>query len=492
MKAQHSRLVLSVALAALNGCTLTRVSDRVSLAVPEHWQNAPSALTVSAPEDLSRWWRRFGDPVLNDLIDKALAANHDLRIAAARVREAGAMVTVAESALYPSLDFSATGGREKRIDRVVGVPGDHGIVLETPRADAVTAGLTASWEIDVFGGRHLEAEAAAAQALGAEEARRAVQVGLLAQVATHYLQLRGVQQRTAILRENIDLQQQRLRLLQALYRAGLATDWDVTRQEGLLRDTEASLPLLEQEAAGLVHRLGVLLGQPPASLQARLGPTASLPETAPTVPKLLPSELLLQRPDLRLAQTEVSAMAAGLGAAKAELYPRFLLSASAGVGALAAGGFPSLAESVYTLGSGLSAPVFNAGRIRAQITAADARLAEAAAKYEKTFLTAMEDVENAYVAHTTALERRDRLIQAETSAERSYRQAEAFHERGAADCLSVLDTEQSKLSASDERAKAETAVRTSLVSLYLAFGGDWNNPSAINADNDVNHEGLGR
>ena len=191
MKAWYSMLVVSLALMGLNGCTPTRVSDRVPpLVVPEHWQNAPDTQPVSVP-NLSHWWKGFGDPMLNDLIDHALATNHDLRLAKARVREAKAMVTVAESALYPSLDLFAFGGRDKRIDRVIGVPGPQGIELITPTADVISGGLAARWEIDVFGSRQLQAEAAVAQSAGTEESQRAVQVGLLAQVATNYLELRG-------------------------------------------------------------------------------------------------------------------------------------------------------------------------------------------------------------------------------------------------------------------------------------------------------------
>ncbi|MDD5036380.1 MAG: TolC family protein, partial [Methylococcaceae bacterium] len=229
----------------------------------------------------------------------------------------------------------------------------------------------------------------------------------------------------------------------------------------------------------------------PTRLQTRLAPVAPLPEALPKIPGLLPSQLLLQRPDLRLAQTEVRAMAASLGAAKAELFPKVVLSASGGFGALAVGGFPSLAETVYTLGSGLTAPLFNAGRIRAQITAADARLDQAAANYEKTFLIALEDVENAYVAHASALENRDRLAQAETAAEQSHTYAEAFYQRGATDFLSVLDAQRTKLSASDELIRAEAAVRISLVSLYRAFGGGWTEMPAVEPGNDEAIRGGG-
>lgn len=474
MKAWHSALIVSLALVGLNGCTPTRVSDRVPpLIVPERWQNASDAEPASTSKDLSQWWKGFGDPMLNDLIDHALAANHDLRIATTRVREANAMVTVAESALYPSIDFFLSGGREKRIDRIIAVPGNQGMELVTPTANVITGGLAARWEVDVFGARHLEAEAMGAQAAGTEEARHGVQVGLLAQVATNYLELRGIQQRTNILLENIEVQRERLRAVQTFYKAGLVNDMDVARQETLLHNTVGTLPVLTSTAKHLIHRLSVLLGEPPASLEARLTHSMPLPGTLPSIPRLLPSSVLEQRPDLRLAQTEVNAAAAGLGAARADLLPKFVLSASGGFGALAVGGFPSLVESVYALGSGLTAPIFNAGRIKAHITAADARLDHVAANYEKTFLLALEDTENAYVAHTAALERRDQLVRAETAAERSHAHTHAFYQRGAVDFLSVLDAQRTRLSTSDERTKAETAVRVALVSIYRAFGGGW-------------------
>jgi NodT family efflux transporter outer membrane factor (OMF) lipoprotein len=461
-----------LALAWLSGCTPTRVGDQVALDSPATWQHAPNVQSIETV-DLKTWWQGFNDPLLNELIDKALAANHDLKIATARVRESNAMVTIAESALYPSLDFSLSGGREKRIDRIVGVPSGQGIKLITPTADAVSGGLAARWEIDLFGGRHLEAEAAAAQAEGSKEGLHAAQVGLLAQVATNYLELRGVQQRTGILQGNIALQRERLRTIQAFVKAGLANEADLARQQTLLQDTEATLPGLVNAEHNLIHRLGVLLGEPPESLGNRLAAVDPLPKQAPAMPTLLPADLLAQRPDLRLAQTEVSAAAASLGSARADLYPKVVLSASGGVGALAVGGFPSLAESVYALGSGLSAPIFNAGRIRAHIAAADARLDQVATNYEKIFLLALEDVENAFVSHRSATDSFGQLIEAEASAEKAYRLVDALYQHGAGNYLAVLDAQRSKLAVSDERAKAETAVSVSMVSLYRAFGGGW-------------------
>lgn len=471
-----TKLFISIP-ALVAGCALAPASDKVALEVPAEWRGAPRTHGEAQPKDLSAWWKGFKDPVLDDLISKALLANHDLKIATARVREAKAMVIVVESRLYPSLDITASGGREKRIDRVIPRPTNTGIELTTPTGDAGSIGLTAAWEIDVFGGNGLNAEAAAAQARGAEDGHGAAQVGLLAQVATNYLELRGAQTQTAILKENIKVQRQRLRLLEAFSRAGLANELDIARQQTLLRTTEGTLPVLTNATATLTHRLSVLLGEPPADLGPKLARGAPLPRALPNIPGLLPADLLGQRPDLRGAQAEVTAAAASLGSARADLFPKLMLSASGGFGALAVGGFPGLAEGVYALGAGLTAPIFNAGRIRANIEAADARLSQVAANYEKTFLLALEEVENAFVAHTTARERKIELSEAAHAAARAERLAHEFYKRGVTDFLSVLDAQRAKLAAEDEQAKAETMVTVSMVSLYRAFGGGWDAPA---------------
>ena len=468
----------------LNACMPTRVSDHVKLADMNSWHHAPTDLINVTPTDLTSWWKGFQDPLLNELITKAVNANHDLKIAKARVREAETIVTIAESALYPSIDLFSSGGREKKIDRIIGVPGKQGIELITPTADAISGGLAARWEIDLFGGRHLEAEAAIAQSAGIEEALRTVQVGLLAQVATNYLELQGLQKRISLQKENIEAQKEKLRALQLFAENGLSTEADVANQKSLVEMTESALPLLTSSANTLTHRISVLLGETPDKLETRLSQVISLPVTLPEIPKLLPTDLLSQRPDLRLAKTEVTAAAANLGAARADLFPKLVLSASGGFGALAVGGFSSLAESVYTLGSGLTMPLFNAGRIRAHIAAVDARLDQAALNYEKTFLLALEDVENAFVAHASSKERKKQLSDAEKSAQKAYQSTDALYQRGVKDYLSLLDARRNTLTVGDERVKAETAMSVSMVSLYRAFGGGWGSGEANRAEND--------
>ena len=472
MKKQKKIIVsIIVSLVTLGGCTPTRVSDEVKLNAPENWNNQPE--TANSKADLKRWWQGFRDSILNDLIAQALLANHDLKIAKKRINEVKALATVAESALYPSIDLFASGGREKRIDRILGVPGSRGIELITPTGDSANGGLSARWEIDLFGGRQLDKEAVLAQALGAEEALKAVQVGLLAQVASSYFALQGVQERQNIQQKIVDVNREKLRALLAFHRAGLATNADVKGQEALLSSSAAVLPMLKQSASALVHRLSVLIGKPPAALEAKLSNSQPTHQASPLVPALMPAELLTQRPDLRMAKTEVTSAAAKLGSARADLLPKIQLAASAGFGAIAVGGFPGLAESVYTLGTGLTAPIFNAGRIEAYISAADSRLQQAATNYEKAFLLAMEDVENAYVAYRSATEQSKDFTTAETSATGAYEQKLLLYSKGVVNYLALLDAQKDQLTLTDEKAKAETAIRVGLISLYRAFGGGW-------------------
>lgn len=447
----------------LAGCAITSVNDQVELDVPTEWSNRPNEALTDDREHLVQWWKGYGDSMLDELIANAIAANHDLKIAVARVREAQALATIADSLLYPTLEAAANAGRNKSFER-----------LPKPTiANSASFGLTAAWEIDLFGGNRLDAVAAAAQAQSAAESRRAVQVGLLAEVAVTYLELRGAQKQTTILQDNIAIQRERLRLLAARYNAGLATELDVTRQRALLKTTEAAMPLLTQRTMSLIHRLSVLMGQPPARLSDRLRVSARLPEKVPPIPALLPADLLNQRPDLRRARADVSAAAARLGSAKSDLFPKLFLSANTARTIFEVGALPRLTGNVFALGLGLTAPIFNAGRIRAGINAEDARFAQAATLYDKTFLAALEEVENAFVAYTAASDRQTELAQATIAADRAYRTADAFYQRGLTDFLSVLDAQRAKLSAEDEQAKAETAVTVSMVSLYCAFGGGW-------------------
>lgn len=476
-----TKLAIAVlGIIASQACTPTRVQAPPSPPLPAHWQHAPST-TSHADTDLQHWWQGFGDPVLNRLISQALAANHDLNISKARVREAQALATISAAALYPTVDFSLSGGREKDIQRVIGVPSQQGIALTTPTGDSVVGGLSASWEIDVFGSRQLAAEASTALTEAIIAERHAVQVGVLAQVSSHYFAWRGLQARIAIQQRAVAVQQQRLHALQAYSAAGLSLPAEVSAQHSLVQAQASLLAQLELAAETQVHQLAVLLGVTPSVLEPQLAalPKPTTAPTTPPLPTLLPAEWLVQRPDLASAQHQVMATAAQLGVAKADLLPKFVLATSAGLGTLAVGGFSSLAETVYRLGAGLSAPLFNGGRIRANITAADARLQQAAQHYEQTLLRALADVDTAYATEASARLRLGQLQLAVAAAQSAETQAGQLYENGASPYLAVLDAELNKLKLKDELAKTQTDLHMAAVSLYRSLGGGWDRPSAL-------------
>ena len=473
--AMHLRLATAfVAVLASTACTVTRVNDEVTLPVPERWENADLSARSISREDLANWWTGFGDADLDELIRAALAVNHDLKLARERGREARAGEVVALSQLFPTVNLTAAKSRSKDITRPI------------PIVNNENAGLVASWEIDLFGGNQLEAEAAAARALAAEESRRAVLVSLLAEVARNYLQLRSVQEQIQVLERNIAVQQESLRLIEARFGAGLASAFDVSRARTLLKTSESSLPALQADAATKIHRLGVLVGKQPADIGRALASAKPLPASIPAIPALLPSELLTQRPDLRRARKLVTAAAASAGAAKADLFPTFLLSTSVGRQSAQLGSLPWRSAGVFALGAGLVQPLFNAGRIRAGIDAADARFAQATVVYEKSFLEALEDVENAFVLNRTSRERQENLAIATDSAERARSQASVLYEKGVVDYLALLDAQRTALASEDALIRARADVALSLVGLYRAFGGGWSfeKPASNIAMND--------
>jgi NodT family efflux transporter outer membrane factor (OMF) lipoprotein len=432
----------------------------VDLPVLERFEHAPDV--PGDRSDLGQWWKAFHDDVLDRLISEALAANRDLTVARARVREALAGVTAAESLSLPRLDVDASASRSKDLTRVL------------PIVDNRIANFIASWELDFFGGRSFDAQAARARARGADDSLRAAQVSLISEMARNYFELRGVEERISLLRRSIDIQRETLRLATGRFRAGLATDLDVARATAQLESLLATLPDLEAEEAARSHRIGVLLGKPPAAAgnippRGDNGHSLSLP----ALPELLPSELLEQRPDLRRAREDLSARAAELGSSRSDLFPKFFLSASVGGQSARLSPLPFRSADVFSIGALIAAPIFNAGRIRAGMEAADARLAQATAAYEKAFLEALEDVENAYVSHASALARREHLAASLEAATRARQRAEALYAKGAADYLTLLDAERTAVSAEDSFVRSATGVTTSLVGLYRAFGGGW-------------------
>jgi len=422
---------------------------------------------------IASWWKSFNDPQLDSLVERAVNSNHDLRIAGARVREARALYRIASSQLWPTVDAGGSYARQNQSKNqpVLGsLPMPSGIPFEN---NVYQAGFDASWEIDVFGGNRRAVEAGKAEVAAAEFGRRNVLVTLLGEVARNYVELRGCQRRLEIATNNLKTQEEALALTQDRFKNGLTSDLDVQQAATLLANTRAVIPTLESGIQGYIHRLGVLLGQPPEALLAELSAPAAIPSSPPEVPVGLPSELLRRRPDVQQAERQLAASTARIGVATADLFPKFSLTGVAGFESTSASDWFAGGSKFWSLGPTVQWRIFDAGRIRANIRVQNARQEQALAAYEETVLMSFEDVENSLVAYAKEQIRRRSLEDAVNSSQDSLHLANQLYSNGLASFINVLDAERSLYQAEDALAVSDKAVTQNLISLYKALGGGW-------------------
>lgn len=422
--------------------------------------------------DLSRWWTVFGDPVLESLVARAVEGSPDLRLAAARVREARAAARAAGAELLPSVDLDGAYARTKTSGNVFTFPGAD---LHQSR---YRGGFDAAWELDLFGGLRRGVEAATADAESAEADGRAALVALQAEVARVYVEFRGAQRRRAVLRTQAASGVDRLSLLQARLAAGIGTDLDVAREEALLRATEAQVPDAERDVAQARHRLGVLLGRAPGALDVELAADAPIPLPPARVVVGLPAELIARRPDVRRAERALAAATARIGVARAELYPQISLTGAFGLESLRASDFFESASRFWSVGPAIRWPLFSAGRLRAQVDGAEARQVQALAAFDGAVLAALEDVENALVAYLREGERRGRLEAATAAARRAAGLSENLQRQGIVSFLDVLAARQALQAEELRLAASEAALTLTCIALYKALGGGWETPAA--------------
>jgi len=470
------RAVVAVALAlTLAGCAVGPNYQRPTAAVPQTWPSEPArgvSRGVQPPDE--QWWKALRDPELESLVTRAVASNLDLQLAASRIDEARASRGVARSDFFPQVNAGVSLGRSRQI--VAGaVPTASGTRFGIfPFESTFYQGqFSMAWEADVFGRVRREVQAATADLVAAEEDRRNVLIVLLGDVAANYAQVRGYQLRLRIANDNIGIEQQTLDLTRDLAKAGQATDRDVAQAESQLEATRATVPALETGREQSIHRLSVLLGAEPGSLESELASDAELPAIPAGVPVGLPSDLLERRPDIRRAEAQLVAATARVGQAKAEYFPHFSLTGDAGrestqLHLLALGG-----GNFFSFGPTISLPVFTAGRIRSNVAVQEARMKESITAYQSTVLTALEETENALVSYSNEQDRRDLLDRAAKADGTALELARVQYKAGLADFLTVLDSERALSNDRDQLAQSRTAVVTNLVALYKALGGGW-------------------
>ena len=463
-----------LALVLLAGCTVGPDYVAPQESAPAAWSaEADEGLTPDA-EVLTEWWTSLDDPLLVALIERAAAANHDLRVATSRVREARAFFSVARSRGLPDVGTAATYTRSGISEEGVGlgpVAVNQGLVDR--EEDFYEVGFDASWELDVFGGVRRSRQAATARAEAAKENRRDVLRTVLAEVARGYVELRGAQRRLEVARDNLRIQQESLELVESKVKTGLARPLELEQARAQLESTRSAIPGFQAQVRAGAHRLGVLIGEQPDALIAELEAARAVPTPPEAVPVGLPSDLLRRRADVRRAERQLAAATADVGVAVADLYPRFLLAGAAGREAGSASDLGSASAGTWFIAPRVTLPVFQGGRIRANIRATEARHEQALARWEQSVLLAIEESETALVLYARERETSRSLAEAVAASRRAVELAEVLYSRGLSDYLVVLDAQRTLNDVEDRLAVSETAVATGLVRIYKALGGGW-------------------
>lgn len=476
-------LFLACAVAAVvTGCRVGPDYRTPKAAVPGGYTSlgiaALSSVTNSvAPDPLASWWTLFNDPTLESLIAEAAAANHDLRLAQARVREARAVRGSVRSSLFPQMDAAGAYQRSRTSGNTY-----QGDLLEAAVAgltqDGYNTGFDLNWEIDVFGGNRRGVEAAQANLQASEDNANGTLISVLAEVGLGYLDLRGLQKQLSVARDNLHAQQQTLALTQDRMQAGLSGELDSARAESQVAATAALIPPLEQGILRAQHRLALLLGKAPGELAGRFGAESPIPSAARAVPVGLPSELLQRRPDIRRAERELAAATARIGVATAELFPKFYLTGAAGLQSIEAEDFLESGSRFWSLGPSVRWPIFSAGQIRQKIRVENARQEQTLIRYEQTVLKSLEEVENALVGFGKEQERHRELVRSEVAGRRAVALATDQFRSGLVDFLNVLEAERSLYAAQQELAISERMLSQNAVRLYQALGGGWQEAAA--------------
>jgi NodT family efflux transporter outer membrane factor (OMF) lipoprotein len=474
-----SRIVLTLAVALLAGCATVGpdyVPPRTT--APPAW-NTPlqGGLTVEAnPPGLAAWWKTLNDPELSKLIERAVARNRDLKKAEARVREARARRGLSKAGLYPTLDASGSASRSR----------GSADIGPTATTDLFSAGLDASWEIDLFGGVRRSVEAADADLQAAGEDLRDTLVSLLAEVGLNYVDLRTAQARLSVTETSLKSLEETQSLAKWRSQAGLGDELAVEQARYNLESARSQIPTLLTAIAEAQNRLAVLLGEAPGAVHAELSKPEPVPSLPPEVAIGVPADLLRQRPDVRRAERQLAAQTARIGVATAELYPKLTLSGAIGLQALTFNGLFNAANATSSGSSGLTWRVFDAGAIRKNIEIQSALQEQSLIAYESAVLGALEEAENAILAYAQEQRRRQSLAEAARSAQAAAELAEIKYRTGLVDFTTVLEAERSLLSFRDQLAQSDGAIITNLVKLYKALGGGWTALSASEGKMSVN------
>ena len=426
----------------------------------------PALAPAAGPAEI-RWWRRFGDPQLTNLVERSMAANYSVTAAQARLREARAARQVAQSLLWPQINVGASALRFRASNSVIIGPG---LNLED---SLYQVGFDAVWMVDVFGGIRRGVESASATEQAAAADRRGVILMIAAETARAYLELRGTQLELQIAQTTLKEQRQTLEVTEDKHRNGLSSDLEVLRARTEVESTAAEIPPLQQAIRQYIHVISTLLGMEPTALGADLEQPAPLPAVLGEVAVGIPSDLLRRRPDIQFAERELAAASADVGVATAQMFPQVVLGGEGGLASTKSNTLFNSGSKYYLTGPFINWTAFDAGRRKAGVKFAEAQVDAAKAYYQDTVLRAFREVESSLVAVDRVQEQVSNLKRLAASASQSASIARRDYERGILDQLTVLDAQRQADRAEMLLAQSRVQFAVDVVTLYKALGGGW-------------------
>jgi len=464
-----------IVLSGMAACTVgPDYTAPASSLAPFHNAAAVAAQNAArAAPPLDTWWTGFHDPVLTQIIQRALAQNLDLAASLARVQEARAAAEGAGARLLPTAELSSQATRvHQSLESPVGAIASHlpGFDRDVSLYDA---GVGATWEVDLSGGLRRGLEAAKAEAEAAEAEHLGVRVSVAAEAADAYLQIRGDQARLKIAQDQVDTDASLLERVRLRYANGLAADREVAQAEGLMYQARATIPPLRQSLETQMNRLDVLMAAQPGTYAAELSTPAGIPPVPAVPTSLTPAEMLRRRPDVVAAERQVAAATARIGVAISDYYPKISLSGLLGFESMTAGDLFK-ATTFQPVGvAGLRWRLFDFGKVDAEVGEAKGATAAALAQYRKSVLEAAQDVENAF-SSLVQLEIQAQELAREVAALQKARDAsQQDYRTGIVELTDVLDADRQLLAAQDELARTRADTDRAAVAAFRAFGGGW-------------------
>lgn len=463
--------LIGAAALFLAGCNVGPKYVRPNYTAPPAFRGADDAPVATAPVATAQksslgdeqWSAVYKEPELQELIRKALVNNYDVRIAARRILEQQAQVKITRSQQFPSFTIggSAIGAT---------LPSSLGTQIPSPLVNG-SFNVSAAWTPDFWGLYRKHTEAARAQLLAQTWARRAVQLTLVQQVATTYLQLRALDRQLDITNETIKVRQDSLDLTKTLESSGSVPLSDVRQAEQLLYTATSELPQLEEQIQQQENALALLLGENPGPI-AHKDPNALTPPPQ-DLPTGLPSQLLERRPDIQQSEAILIAANAQIGVARAQFFPNLSISASAGVGGDSLSSiFDTSGKTIYGIGT-LAQPLFEGGKLRGQLQLSEETKQEMVLNYQKTIAGAFRDVSNALIALNKQRAHREQQQKLVAAAQDATRLARVRYQGGSTSYLEVLTTDSNLYTAQLNLVGAQQGEALSLVQLYSALGGGW-------------------